>query len=142
MIPLKAMWFVYYICSAWGDPLAMRTLADLARARSRAEAEAAWSAYERLRVARSACEIQLHERSVPAACYETLALESASGLVDARERDRRRQDLDRRCARAAQRLNVHAEDSGSVSGECARAVKEAREIQAYRAQDSEDWSGN
>lgn len=96
---------------------------------------------EQLRVARTACRIQLRRKIVPTACYEVLRLEIRDGLHPrASDRARLTTRLDGLCAAAAERLQVTTENFWT-SRTCQNAMTQARRIQAYRRSPS-DWSEN
>jgi hypothetical protein len=126
--------------SGLAESLETHYLARVAQARSPRQVEEFKSAYERLRIARTACQIQLSEHSMPLSCYEWLHFTSQldfkePGLVSLSQ-------LDRLCAMAANDLRVEGEDSPYLSPGCAQKLREFRAIQAYRAEDVVPWSEN
>lgn len=123
------------VSSAGADSLESRFLQRLSRAQSSAQASAAAAEYDKFKIARVACAIELKEKLVPKSCYELLQLESP---LPAERRDRERR-LDQLCRSAARDFKVPDHDGAALSPACAAWVKEAREIRAYRA--AEDWSG-
>jgi hypothetical protein len=110
---------------------------SLARARRPEDIRRATADFERLKVAREACRLQLRARSAPLACYEALALENPK---------RRREllvKLDGLCAESAALLKVPrvSASESAVSPKCRKFLTEAREIRKYREK-RPDWSGN
>lgn len=115
-------------------------LKSLTRARSGAEVERLNSEYSRLKIAQTACRIELKERNVPVSCYEAVEMESKMDRSsDSGEKIRRILHLDRLCASAASSLRVTGETS-AVSSACAKNIASARAIQNYRGEENADWS--
>lgn len=102
--------------------------------------------YADLKVARTACRIQLHEHTVPSACYESLRLETALGLhPKTTEKMRLLRHLDDLCRNAAAALRIGSLNVAPTSTTCAREVQRARMVQEYRQEDvrsAESWSGS
>lgn len=90
--------------------------------------------FEFIKASRLACRLQLREKRVPAACYQTLAAEQEWNLRPPPEARRLITEFDRRCRQAAEALNVPLPGPSTrhMSANCRRAVAEARKIQEYR----------
>jgi hypothetical protein len=133
----SALLFIYVAASQAFASVDADYALSLARARRPADIRRATENFERLKVARAACRLQLRARSAPLACYEALALENP------RRRRELREKLDGLCAESAALLKVpRAEASESaVSPKCRKFLSEAREIRKYREK-RPDWSGN
>lgn len=115
------------------DSLEHHILAQLSSARSIAEIESIRSYFDRLRIARTACQIQLKSEMVPSTCYRALQLEREIGLhKDPHEKLRLETRLDNFCIRAANKLHIESAAIQDVSPTCRRKVIEAQRIQAYR----------
>lgn len=99
--------------------------------------------FERIRVLRLACRLQLKEKKVPSACYEAVAAEDKWIPRPKAKAEALRKELDERCARAARRLNVPSRGNlrPELSASCRKKVEEAWRIQAYR-QGGEAWSSD
>jgi hypothetical protein len=108
------------------------------------DVEVLQSTFEQIRMLRLACRLQIQSRFVPTNCFEVLRLERRWGLRTRGETSRAEQDLNERCRKAAQglRLPPLASSTTELSKICLRQVQEAREIQAYRARESDTWSEN
>ena len=128
---------LYILCGPWAraDDLERIFLREMTHARSPAALEQARADYTELKIARSACHLQLATHSVPAACYEQAHLEARFGHAPVPARMAK---LDRLCARASE-AHVYAGDLGQVSSACAASVRLSRQIQAYRREDAVDW---
>lgn len=107
----------------------------LTRVHSTAELERAKSEFEDLKVARTACRMQIYASQLPAACYESLDLEIRWGLHPAAT-DRRRilTRLDNLCEESAAALKIPRDSHilSKISLHCRLNIKRAREIQEYR----------
>ncbi|MGZ3722538.1 MAG: hypothetical protein ACXVA9_06390 [Bdellovibrionales bacterium] len=124
----------------WAANLEDHYLKSLARARSGVEVEQLSAEYSRLKVAQTACRIQLHEQNVPVSCYEAVELESKLDRgADKGAQNRRIQHLDRLCSSAAANLRFNNE-TAAVSSACAKNIVSARAIQNYREEENADWS--
>ena len=119
-------------------------LKSLLSARSAAEVARLQNEYSRLKIAQTACKIQLREQNVPIHCYEALELESIlEKSTDPRIKLRRIQHLNRLCATASANLRIEITDikeQAAVSSVCAKSIAQAREIQQYRSEEDADWS--
>lgn len=135
--------------SVQAESLESRYIHSLASARTSAQVEALKSSFEQLKVAQTACTIQLQERSVPGACYEAALLHgrlNPNRSPQAKEQELRK--LDFLCAKAAEglRLQLRHTNYAALSPSCIKAVHEAEAIRAYREENDEslsfDWSEN
>jgi hypothetical protein len=136
---LAILLYIFTFTRLWAANLESQYLTSLARARTGIEIERLRHEYSRLKVAQTACRIQLHEKTVPVSCYEAVELESAA--APRAEKVARLIHLDRLCAAAAARSGYKSKVlSPSVSRACAKKIAEARAIQNYRDGESADWS--
>lgn len=114
----------------------------LSRARSAPEIRHLQSAFTELRIARAACRLQVRQKILPVACYDSLAAEIHWGLHPQTVKQKKlRQDLDQLCVRAAESLRVPRSlpSLRKVSALCRAHLARAQEIQKYRTQQS-NWS--
>jgi hypothetical protein len=141
MIGLIPLYYTVAVLSILGlsvrvqaETLEQKVLTELSAARSPAEVEEIRGFFERLRIARTACQIQLDGDMVPSVCYRVLQLELRLGLHKSpREQTRLKAHLDQLCAKASAKLNIESISFESVSPECRKKIAEAQKIQAYRA---------
>lgn len=118
---------------AHASDLEARYFARLRHAHSAREIDSLRHNYDELRLDHLACRIQLRERQVPLACYESLRLEMRLGLTE--HPQTLRAELDRRCRDATARLAVpQAAPPSGVSAACLGWIRDARRINAYRSQ--------
>ncbi len=116
----------------------------IARAKSAAEVHRVVEDFEKLKISRAACRLQIKKKQVPLACYESLFLEIKKGLHP-RSIDRIRLSarLDELCAEAAQKFQMPREFplSIGVSAQCRKYIADANEIRRYR-ESNPTWSDN
>jgi hypothetical protein len=130
--------FIFFsISHSRAETLESRYLRSISAARSVAEVEELKQNYEQLSVARTACLIQLRERSVPTACYEELSLAIKDGEQDSALQIKK---LDKLCMSASLRLRLNSVPGPYVSRYCVNKVHEAMVVQAYRQEDV--WPGD
>lgn len=95
--------------------------------------------YERWRVTHAACLIELRDRTLPSSCYEELQWSKISGQKRAEAIIR----LDRICLQATRRLSIRLYVHPALSRACAKEVRDAIAVQAYRREDADGrWSEN
>jgi hypothetical protein len=75
---------------------------------------------------------------VPAACYEALKLELKENANPSLRKPELIQKLDRLCEEAAMKLRLSADAGTFVSENCRKSIRQARAIEAYRA----EWPEN
>ena len=102
------------------------------------------AAFDKIRIARMACQVQLQEKIIPYACYQALHLEKDWGLHKNKTQLRSLSSrIDQRCGTAAEKLRgLNAVDLRLLSPGCRRNVKKARELSAYKAGAPESWRDN
>lgn len=117
---------------------------ELAHAKSASEVSRVVAAFEELKISRAACRIQLKQKKVPVACYESLSLEIKKGLHPRSVKQTQLlARLDEICAESAQKFQIPRElpPTLAVSVKCRNHIAEALEIRRYREQ-SPAWSEN
>ena len=126
-------WVIFFHSIAGAAPLESHYLAYIASARDPRAVEHLMAQYEELKITRAACRIQLRDQNVPTACYLALRLENnlhmhptemKTGLL--------RAQLDSRCRQAALTADIPPATDEAVSPACAKWLREARAIVAYR----------
>lgn len=134
---VKLILALLWIAHTHAESVESRYLQLLAHAQTQQQTESFTEAYQRLRIAHTACQIQLREQTAPLACYEVLALEKPKGMQDQIGR------LDLLCDEATRKLRVHATHSEPyISKHCLKSLAAAQVIQAYREQETLKWSEN
>jgi hypothetical protein len=143
MIHLMLLYIVAFGSRAEPLNLEQEYLRKLNHSHSARSVDLLQSTFEQIRMLRLACHLQLESSLVPTSCFEVLHFEERWGLRSRRERERAVQDLDERCRKAAQGLRLPSSISSTseLTKSCLHYVEEARAIQAYRARDSDIWSG-
>jgi hypothetical protein len=90
------------------------------------------------------CQIQMQQKSIPAACYRAMNLEKKWKLVPTEKADALIKRLDEACESSAQAAlkdeTEPLEIERHLSGPCAKAISKADEIRRYRS--SEIFSKN
>ena len=95
--------------------------------------------YERWKVTHAACLIELREQMLPVSCYEELTWSGG----ERRQKSQLSARLDRVCALVARRMTAPLRVHPALSRACAKDVREAIAIQAYRREGrSPAWSEN
>ncbi len=127
------VWLLILIPSAFGSSLESTYLQALSRAPDGSSVAQLLKAYEQLKVARTACKIQLRAATIPVACYQTLALETNLRLhKPPRERQALLLRLDSLCQQAALSLAVQSATPPFVSKNCRQWMLRAGEVARYR----------
>lgn len=108
-------------------------MTKIAKAKSSRDIRTAQKAYEDLKVARLACQIQLRATKIPFSCYQTLELERKMGIYSSKiTRAQILQKLDAHCLKVASNLQVGDFPINTVSPTCRAKVALAQRIQRYR----------
>ena len=142
---LRALMFVFAFVAgpahAAAPTLESAFARRLMRARNAGEIERLRGQFDRARVARLSCALQVARGTAPLGCYEILATERAWRILDERRFLRRRRRLDAACAHAALRLKVPGvgDAAANVSADCRGRVREAQLTRRYRDGGTE-WS--
>lgn len=102
------------------------------------------AAFEKIRIARMACEVQFKEKIIPYACYQALRLENEWKLHKDKNYSRQlTARIDRRCATAAEGMRgLTAVDLRLLSPTCRQNVKKARELFEYKGGTPAPWRDN
>lgn len=127
------IWLLTLSANAFPLSLESTYLQALSSARDSTSVEHLLRAYEQLKIARTACKIQLKATAVPVACYQTLALENNLKLHKS-PRDQRALvlQLDSLCQRATLSLTIQPTAPTYVSIRCRQWLQRAGEIARYR----------
>ena len=143
---MKWLVFGWVLNFAQAGPLDLEQeyIRRLNHATSIREIESLQATFEKMRVARLACRMQISSALVPSSCFEALRLEQRWGLRTQSVTAKLELDLNERCRKSAQglRLPTFDFDLNDLSKVCRQEVEEARAIQAYRARNSDVWSVN
>lgn len=119
---------------------------DILRARKAVTLQEIQERHENLNLARRACQIQLREKRLPSACYETLKRELSLGVhISAQKKKHWLGQLDLLCIKSCEDLRIPLfEGSDSyLSSVCQKQLKEARRVQKYHLDHGQDiWPEN
>lgn len=140
---MRAFVLIYIVCLACPKLAAAADYAQrLARAKSASEVRNLERSHEELQIARSACRLQLQNKTAPLACYESLQLEIRARLHPRRaDQLRLREKLDQLCAEAARHLRVPRQTPPYISGKCRAELQRAQRVMSYR-ENRPEWSEN
>jgi tRNA nucleotidyltransferase/poly(A) polymerase len=139
--------FIYILIFCFTLPLPARALdleveylRSLSHARSNTEVEKLQQSYRQLKIAQTACAIQLKEEILPFTCYEAMDLETRLNMKHSKAKAMAKTHrLDRLCAIAAEKFRLPP-NAPAVSEKCAQDIQSARAIQIYREEESADWN--
>ena len=137
---LILIWFA--AIAAHADQLESEYLRRLNRAGA-ADVENVRARFERIRMLRLACGLQMRARDVPVSCFAAEREENMWGLRARADRLALLRRLNDICAGAARALRVPPRESPGLevlSPVCRARVQEAWKIQAFRL-DGQPWSG-
>ncbi len=142
------VWLLVIACAfaadARADSLAEAAVRRMDSAKNSSSVTKIQSAFDEIRIARLACQVQLKEKIIPYACYQALRLENGWNLHQDKNQLRQLQlRIDRRCASAAERMRgLTSVDLRLVSSACRLNVKKARELSAYKNGAPDSWRDN
>lgn len=142
-------WILFFSMSAFGQIVTEQRIQEkfvalLAQARSPQEIERIQSEFDELKIARTACKLQIQSETIPVACYDSLFLHERWRLSPSAElKTSFVQQMDELCVERAARLAVHpsALSMPYISSKCREQLITAREIQSYREKRT-TWSDN
>jgi hypothetical protein len=127
------IWLLTLSTNAFPLSLESTYLRALSSARDSTSVEHLLRAYEQLKIARTACKIQLTATAVPVACYQTLALENNLKLHKSpRDQQALVLHLDSLCQQATLSLTIQPTAPTYVSNRCRQWLQRAGEIARYR----------
>jgi hypothetical protein len=118
--------------SGQAEALSSLTLKKMIKAKNAQDLDQIVRGFDDLRILRMACDLQLKSKTVPASCYQALALEKKWGLSSPAKTAQMRERIDQRCAEAAEKFSgLDGLDRSSLSSSCRLAVARAKELRQY-----------